>query len=59
MGLAHEDREGGFDYWWAHNKEEMKEVFSSFIDWTYDRWLQDKSMHVTTMDILRLLPFDL
>ena len=45
-GVAHEDREGGFDCWWAHNKEEMKDAFSSFIDWTYDRWLQDKSMHI-------------
>jgi len=45
-GVAYEDRGGGFDCWWAHNKEEMKEAFSSFIDWTYERWLKDKTMHI-------------
>lgn len=45
-GFAHEDREGGFDCWWAHDEEEMKKAFSSFIDWVYDRWLKDKTMHI-------------
>ena len=45
-GAAHEDSRGGFDCWWAHNKDQMREAFSSFIDWVYNRWLKDRSMHI-------------
>jgi uncharacterized protein len=32
--------------WWAHNSEEEKLAFESFIDWVYDRWLVDPKMHI-------------
>lgn len=31
---------------WAHNKEQEKESFKSFIEWVYQRWQQDTSMHI-------------
>ena len=45
-GVAHEDEEGGFKCWWAHDREEMQDAFSKFIDWAYTRWTQDNSMHI-------------
>lgn len=35
-----------FKAFWAHNRDEEKEAFENFIDWTYQRWLSDQSMHV-------------
>ena len=32
--------------WWAHDKIEEKVAFESFIDWIYDRWNNNKGMHV-------------
>lgn len=31
---------------WAHNKDQEKESFRAFIEWTYQRWQQDPSMHI-------------
>lgn len=31
---------------WAHNKDQEKESFRSFIEWTYQRWQQDPTMHI-------------
>ena len=45
-GVSHEDDDEGFKCWWAHDRKEMKEAFSDFIDWSYERWLQDKTMHI-------------
>lgn len=45
-GVAHEDFAGAFDSWWAHDYAQMKETFGLFIDWVYERWLSDSSMHV-------------
>lgn len=45
-GVSHEDDDEGFKCWWAHNRKEMKEAFSDFIDWSYERWIQDKTMHI-------------
>lgn len=45
-GVAHEDRSEGFDCWWAHNEEKMKQAFENFTLWAYARWLENKSMHI-------------
>ncbi len=31
---------------WAHDTEQEKESFRVFIEWTYQRWQQDPSMHI-------------
>lgn len=40
-GKAH-----GFLDWWAHDRDQEKIAFESFIDWVHARWVQDPSMHV-------------
>jgi len=35
-----------FKDWWAHNPAQEKQAFEDFIDWTYDRWLADPTMHI-------------
>jgi len=40
-GKAH-----GFMDWWAHDREQEKAAFESFIDWVHARWVQDPTMHV-------------
>jgi predicted RecB family nuclease len=35
-----------FKDWWAHDQKQEKRAFEDFIDWTYQRWQQDKTMHV-------------
>ncbi len=35
-----------FTDFWAHNHEQEKTAFRSFIEWVYDRWQQDPSMHI-------------
>ena len=32
--------------WWAHSESQEKKTFEAFIDWVYDRWLQDPTMHI-------------
>ena len=31
---------------WAHNRDQEKESFRAFIEWAYQRWQQDSSMHI-------------
>ena len=31
---------------WAHDREQEKESFRAFIEWTYQRWQQDPTMHI-------------
>ncbi|QRN03553.1 TM0106 family RecB-like putative nuclease [Legionella sp. MW5194] len=31
---------------WAHDSGEEKDCFKSFIEWSYQRWLKDQSMHI-------------
>lgn len=31
---------------WAHDAEQEKHAFKSFIEWVYARWQQDPSMHI-------------
>ena len=47
-GVSYFDQSGVLQYkdFWAHNKEEEKIAFKAFIDWAYDRWLQDPTMHI-------------
>ena len=35
-----------FKDFWAHNKEQEKKCFKDFIDWVYQRWIEDPSMHI-------------
>jgi predicted RecB family nuclease len=35
-----------FKDWWAHDATMEKAAFESFIDWVYQRWSDDPSMHV-------------
>ena len=41
-----ESRVRQYKDFWAHNKEQEKISFKAFIEWTYDRWLQDPTMHI-------------
>ena len=35
-----------FSDWWAHNNEQEKAAFRGFVEWVYDRWRRDPSMHI-------------
>lgn len=35
-----------FTDWWAHDPIQEKRAFEEFIDWVFDRWSKDPSMHV-------------
>ncbi len=35
-----------FKDWWAHNPQMERQSFESFVDWIYQRWLDDPAMHV-------------
>jgi uncharacterized protein len=35
-----------FKDFWAHNNEQEKQCFKDFIDWVYQRWIEDPSMHI-------------
>lgn len=51
-GVSYHDHEAAqgkayaFKDWWAHDHEQEKKAFEGFIDWVYERWQQDPSMHV-------------
>lgn len=47
-GNTYVDEQGNrcFKDFWAHNKKQEKQAFSDFIRWVYDRWLQDRHMHI-------------
>ena len=45
-GAAFEEDENKFRCWWAHDKTEMQSAFCKFIDWVYERWMSDKTMHI-------------
>ncbi|WP_291076130.1 TM0106 family RecB-like putative nuclease [Hyphomonas sp.] len=40
------DGSRAFKDFWAHDKAEEKRAFIEFIDWVYERWLKDPSMHI-------------
>ncbi|MEO5799944.1 MAG: TM0106 family RecB-like putative nuclease [Gemmatimonadales bacterium] len=35
-----------FHDWWAHDDASEKRAFEEFIDWVWDRWTRDPSMHI-------------
>ncbi len=35
-----------FSDWWAHDDREEKRSFEAFIDWVFDRWQRDPTMHI-------------
>ena len=35
-----------FHDWWAHDAAQEKQAFEVFIDWVFDRWTRDPSMHI-------------
>ena len=47
-GATYFDSEGQrqFKDFWAHDAEQEKRAFSSFIRWAYERWQSDRSMHI-------------
>ena len=51
-GVSFEDANAaqGKDYafkgWWAHNQDQEKLAFEGFIDWCYERWQQDPTLHI-------------
>ncbi len=47
-GCTYLDDDGtrAFRDWWAHDTREERQAFEGFIDWVYDRWRTDPSMHI-------------
>ncbi len=51
-GVSFEDtsavlgKQYAFKDWWAHDQQQEKLAFEGFIDWSYQRWQQDPSMHI-------------
>jgi predicted RecB family nuclease len=43
---ATQGKQYAFKDWWAHTPEQEKSAFEGFIDWVYDRWKNDNTMHV-------------
>ncbi|MCW8884234.1 MAG: TM0106 family RecB-like putative nuclease [Motiliproteus sp.] len=41
-----EQGDRAFKDYWAHDHEQEKQAFQSFIEWVYGRWLADPSMHI-------------
>lgn len=47
-GTTYFDAEGQRQYrdFWAHNQQQEKESFKAFVDWAYQRWQHDPTMHI-------------
>lgn len=47
-GVTYFAEDGSRQYkdFWAHDAEEEKDCFNRFIQWVYQRWIQDPSMHI-------------
>ena len=43
---AQQGKEYAFKDWWAHDQQQEKRAFEDFIDWTYQRWQEDTTMHI-------------
>ena len=44
--VYHDQDQLSFIDWWAHDAVMEKQSFESFIDWIYQRWVDDTTMHV-------------
>ena len=40
------DGSRSFRDFWAHDREEERRAFTEFVDWIYDRWRDDPTLHV-------------
>lgn len=40
------EADGAFHEWWAHDQDQERGAFEQFVDWAYDRWRADRSMHI-------------
>ena len=51
-GVSYEDKNAAqgkqyaFKDWWAHDQAQEKLAFEGFIDWSYQRWQQDPTLHI-------------
>ncbi|MCW5588091.1 MAG: TM0106 family RecB-like putative nuclease [Legionellales bacterium] len=47
-GCAYFDEQGErcFKDFWAHDREQEKQAFKQFIEWVYERWQRDPTMHI-------------
>lgn len=51
-GVSYHDKQApqgkayAFKDWWAHTQAQEKLAFEGFIDWVYQRWQQDPTMHI-------------
>ncbi len=43
---AAQGKDYAFKDWWAHDQIQEKLAFEGFIDWAYQRWQEDPSMHI-------------
>lgn len=43
---ASQGKKYAFKDWWGNNQAQEKTAFEAFIDWAYQRWLQDPKMHI-------------
>jgi uncharacterized protein len=48
FGAVHLQADGKPQFldWWAHDAIEEKAAFEQFIDWVFDRWSRNPSMHI-------------
>jgi predicted RecB family nuclease len=35
-----------FNDWWAHDRDEEKAAFEGFVDWVFNRWLDNPGLHI-------------
>ncbi|MBN9227264.1 MULTISPECIES: TM0106 family RecB-like putative nuclease [Legionella] len=47
-GITYFDEKAQRQYkdFWAHNPEQEKEAFQTFVHWVYQRWQEDPKMHI-------------
>ena len=43
---AAQGKQYAFKDWWAHDQAQEKLAFEGFIDWCYQRWQQDSTLHI-------------
>lgn len=41
-----EDGQRQFKDFWAHDRKQEKQAFAGFIEWVYERWQRDPTMHI-------------
>lgn len=48
FGVTYLDNDGKllFKDWWAHDAKQEKQAFFDFVNWIYERWKSDTTMHI-------------